>query len=326
MALLLVTGLAVVGAGFWLFEADLPAGVVDARYASAASRFMELPGGGRLHYRDQGNPAGPALVLVHGSNASLHTWEPWVAYLGDDFRLITLDLPGHGLTGRVPDDDYGSAAYVETVRFLTCSLSLEQFVLGGNSMGGGVAWRYALRYPETVRGLVLVDASGPPAWRIDGDDADGGDTPLAFRLLRQPLFRVVARYLDPGPLVAQGLRSSFADPGRVDQGMIARYRDLTLRSGTRTAILQRFAAGSDGADETPDLGMLEMPVLILWGAQDHLIPLEVGARFERVLPKTRLVVYPDAGHLPMEEVAERSAADVRGFMGSLPAGASASSG
>ncbi|MGV0033428.1 MAG: alpha/beta fold hydrolase [Candidatus Azotimanducaceae bacterium WSBS_2022_MAG_OTU7] len=67
-----------------------------------------------MHYRDEGNASGYPLVLVHGSNASLHTWEPWVSLLGDDYRIISLDLPGHGLTGGVPDGDYSSAAQVNT--------------------------------------------------------------------------------------------------------------------------------------------------------------------------------------------------------------------
>ena len=83
---------------FALQRPDTPYATLEATYANAESQFMDLPGGVRVHYRDEGNAAGPTLVLVHGFSASLHTWEPWVARLGGDYRIISLDLPGHGLT------------------------------------------------------------------------------------------------------------------------------------------------------------------------------------------------------------------------------------
>ena len=83
---------------FALQRPDTPYATLEATYANAESQFMDLPGGVRVHYRDEGNAAGPTLVLVHGFSASLHTWEPWVERLGGDYRIISFDLPGHGLT------------------------------------------------------------------------------------------------------------------------------------------------------------------------------------------------------------------------------------
>jgi len=306
-----ILGLLLIG-GMVVFERDLPVETVDPRYTTATSRFLPRADGGRIHYRDEGNPDGPAVVLIHGSNASLHTWEPWVALLGDTYRVISLDLPGHGLTGRVPDDDYSSAAYVATVAALADHLGIEQFVLGGNSMGGGVTWQFALAHPERVQALLLVNASGLWSWREAGPPRGSG-SPLAFRLLGQDWFRGVARYVDPKPLIGQGLRASFYDPERVDDAMVQRYSDLALREGSRVATLKRFGA-LRATGEEPDLGRLAQPTLILWGEHDRLIPPETGERFAAVLPDARLIVYPDAGHIPMEEVAERSAADVRAFL------------
>ncbi|MEQ8860404.1 MAG: alpha/beta hydrolase [Pseudomonadales bacterium] len=308
----LVAGL--IAAGFWLFEGDLPAAEVDARYSNGASAFLTTASGARIHYRDQGNRTGPPLVLVHGSNASLHTWEPWVAALGDRYRVVTLDLPGHGLTGRVPDDDYGSEAMVAAVHAVAEHLNLPGFVLGGNSMGGGVAWRYALAHPDRVRALVLVDASAPWSWRREAPVAGDGDTPLGFTLLRSEAFRAIARNLDPGYLVAQGLRAAYHDPGQVDDALIARYRDLTLRAGSREAILSRFGRAPDTTSDAVDLSVLTMPTLILWGRHDTLIGVEVGERFDAELPDSRLVIYEDLGHVPMEEAPTRTAADVRAFL------------
>ncbi|MFU8816150.1 MAG: alpha/beta fold hydrolase [Pseudomonadales bacterium] len=310
----IILGLLLIG-GVLVFEGDMPAGEVDARYASYASAFLARPDGGRVHYRDEGRRDGYPLVLLHGSNASLHTWEPWVALLGDEYRIVTLDLPGHGLTGRVPDDDYSTAAYIDTVVAVADHLGLEQFALGGNSMGGGVTWQFALAHPERVGAMLLVNATGLWSWREAGPPRGSG-TPMAFRLLGQDWFRGIARHLDSRYLVAQGLRASFHDPELVDDAMVRRYYELSMREGARAATLIRFGSfrGVAAAAE-PDLSVLSQPTLILWGEHDALIPPEVGERFVETLPDARLIVYPDAGHIPMEEVPERSADDVRAFLG-----------
>jgi pimeloyl-ACP methyl ester carboxylesterase len=319
IVLMTLLGALVVG-GFWLFEGDLPAAEVDARYSSPASQFLALPNGARVHYRDQGNPDAPAVVLLHGSNASLHTWEPWVSRLGEDWRLVTLDLPGHGLTGRVPDDDYSMDAFIETVDAVVDHLAIETFVLGGNSMGGGVTWQYTLKHPERVQGMILVDAVGLWSWREQTGPPRGEGSPIAFRLLGQSWFRGIARAIDPKPLVRQGLEASFFDPQKVDDAMVQRYYDLAMRSGSRAATLARFEGFRRAADAPkPDLSALTQPTLVMWGQHDALIPVAIGERFAEVLPHARLVVYTDAGHIPMEEVPDPSASDARAFLEELHA-------
>ncbi len=306
----------IVIAAFWLFEGDVPAAVVDARYTSVASQFLTTVDGARVHYRDEGNRSGTPVVLVHGANASLHTWQAWVALLGDEFRFITLDLPGHGLTGRVPNDDYSADAMAATVRAVAAAVGVERFVLGGNSIGGGVAWRYALERRDQVRALVLIDASGLWSWRVAAGPAEG-DTPIAFRLLAQPWFRAVARYLDPYYLVEQGLRATYNNAAVIDDTLIRRYYDLAMREGTRAATLKAFSGIRVADADEPDLSQLTQPTLVMWGAQDALIPVAIAHRFYELLPRAELVVYEDVGHVPMEEAAEQSAADLRRFLRAL---------
>ena len=146
------------------FEGDLPAAAVDAKYSSENSQFLTLANGTRVHYRDEGNPEGLPVVLIHGAMASLHTWEGWVTALGENYRLITLDLPAHGLTGAAPADaknPYGSEGFINAIHAVTQALDLRSFVIGGNSMGGGATWRYALAYPERVLAMILVNAVPP---------------------------------------------------------------------------------------------------------------------------------------------------------------------
>jgi hypothetical protein len=88
-----VVVLAVLAGAFWYFsDPDIPRSVLEAKYATPPSEFILLPDGARAHVRDQGNRNGPVLVLIHGSNASLFTWEPWVKRLGDTFRIVSMDM------------------------------------------------------------------------------------------------------------------------------------------------------------------------------------------------------------------------------------------
>ena len=316
--------LAVVAAIF-LFEGDLPASVVDAKYSNSESEFLIMENGSRVHYRDQGNASGLPVVLVHGAMASLHTWEPWVSILGQKYRIVTLDLPAHGLTGQVPSGEYGGDVFTQTIDAVANAAGLKDFVLGGNSMGGGATWRYALEHPERVSAMILVDSVAPRSWQSSSIniDEEGGtqyarEAPAAFALLQQEWFRAIARYLDPASLIGQGLRSAYNDSPVVDEQLIERYYELIMREGTRAAILSRTGSYGD-SDQLTDFSALTQPSLIMWGGQDAVIPVSVAPLFEKNMPNTVTVIYPDLGHIPMEENPALTAADVLKFLDSLQA-------
>ena len=302
------------------FEGDLPAAAVDAKYSSDSSQFLTLANGTRVHYRDEGNADGFPVVLIHGAMASLHTWEGWVAALSDDYRLISLDLPAHGLTGAAPvgaEDSYSSEGFTTAIHAVTESLGLTSFVLGGNSMGGGATWRYALAYPERVTALLLVNAVPPNRdWgKPPGADApktsEQKAAPIGFSLLGQSWFRAIARYFDPGLLIEQGLRSAYNDSPVVNEALVDRYYELMMREGTRGAILAR----TGGWNAPPvDLSRLAQPTLVMWGAMDSVIPVSVAYQFKAHLPNNCTIIYSDLGHIPMEEAPNRTAADVSEFL------------
>src|SRR5206468_1092598 len=149
-------------------------------------------------YRDEGS--GPLVVLVHGTSSSLHTWDGWAAALRDRWRVVRVDLPGFGLTGPSPARDYRIAAYVTFVdRFLERVAGGVPCALAGNSLGGNIAWEYALAHPSRVRALVLVDSAGYPL-------VLGGAAPLAFRVARWPVVADLLAGLDPRRLVEDGVR------------------------------------------------------------------------------------------------------------------------
>ena len=297
---------------FWGYAPDTDAASMEKKYGSATSRFVELKPGLRVHYRDEGKPNGRVVVLIHGSNASLHTWEPWVNKLGKDYRVVSLDLPGHGLTGVNPESVYDNASYVDVVDRLLVKLDIDKAVIAGNSMGGGVSWLYTLTHPEKVEALLLVDASGQPY-------AKSGNTPLGFRLMRMPVIKEAARFIAPRSIFESSVKTSMSVQSKIDDELIDRYWELNRYPGNREATMQRFASPKSMTPGTPEkLATIKVPVMILWGAKDNLIPVSSAKWFAQAMPQAKLIIYPNVGHIPMEEIPEKSAADVKIWLDDLP--------
>ncbi len=304
---LVIVAAVLVGLYWYASTPDIPRAALEAKYDAPSAEFVTLPDGARAHYRGRGATNAPPLLLLHGSNASFLTWEPWSKALSDNFHVVAVDLPGHGLTGAVPDGDYSQEGMAKFVAEFADKLGLAKFALAGNSMGGGVAARFAEEHPGRVTKLILVDAAGLPF-------TSGGDEPLAFRLARIPLLNRLLLHVTPRPIVVEGLNRAIVRKAVITDAMIDSYWDFARMEGTRQATLTRFALTEDTyvQDHT---AALRMPTLILWGEQDRLIPLSTAHDWARAVPRARLIVYPLTGHIPMEEVAGPSAADVRAFLG-----------
>ena len=199
---------------------DRSARDVEARHATPPSRFVDVDGL-RIHYRDRGK--GPAIVLVHGSGSSLFTWEGWAAALAGEHRVVSLDLPGHGLTGPDPRNRYNMEAMAEVVSRFATAVGLAHFSVAGNSLGGGVAWHLALAHPEQVDKLILVDALAYPQ-----------KPPLVMRLFGTPVIGRITRWVTPRFAVAKSLHDVYGEPSRVTDARIDDYYDLLLRAATAT--------------------------------------------------------------------------------------------
>jgi pimeloyl-ACP methyl ester carboxylesterase len=303
---LIVVVAALAGALYFLSDPDIPRAVLEARYGGPPSQFLTLADGARAHLRDEGPRAAPVLVLIHGSNASLYTWRPWVERLDRTFRVVTMDMPGHGLTGAIPSGDYSGKAMVEFVRDVADRLRLSRFAIAGNSMGGAIAARFAETYPRRVTQLILVDAGGLPS-------KQGDRIPLAFKLARLPVFNQVLLYITPRALVAEGLNDAIVRKSIISDAMIDQYWAFARMAGSRAATGERFREPADNFVEQ-HIGTIRMPTLILWGEEDHLIPVVTAREFAKDIPGSKLIVYPATGHIPQEEVADQSASDVNSFL------------
>ncbi|HXL99867.1 MAG TPA: alpha/beta hydrolase [Rhizomicrobium sp.] len=306
IGLLIVAVIALGGAFYYYSEPDIARDVLEAKYAAPPSQFVMLGDGARAHIRDRGPRDAPVLMLIHGSNASLFTWEPWASRLSDSFRVVSIDLPGHGLTGAVPNQDYSQEGMVWFVKEVADKLGLQSFAIAGNSMGGGVAARFAEEYPQRVNHLILVDAGGMAV-------AGGDKIPLAFQLARIPVVNRVMLYVTPRSLVTDGLNKAIVHKDIINDAMIDSYWDFARMEGTRQATLDRFSLDADDSVRA-HIAAITAPTLILWGAEDGLIPVAAAYAYQKAIPGAKLIVYPATGHIPQEEVADRSAADVRAFL------------
>jgi pimeloyl-ACP methyl ester carboxylesterase len=300
-ALLFLTAIAM-----WLSRApDWPVEALVARWAPPPSDFIDVKGQ-LVHLRDVGPRDDPEpLVLVHGTSASLHTWEGWIKELGAGRRMISFDLPGFGLTGPNATADNRGDTYARFVLDVMDQLKVQRFVIAGNSLGGEVAWRSALMAPQRVAKLILVDAAGP--------DFKSDSVPIGFMLARVPGLHRIVDWVLPRALVESSLRNVYGDPSRVDAALVDRYYQLALREGNRRALVQRLQQNQRGQD-AERLRELKLPTLILWGGRDRLLPLAVAHRFQQDIAGSELVVFDELGHVPQEEDAARSVAPLKAFL------------
>ena len=304
--------LAVLAVAFVLLRVpDTDSQAMWAKYGAAPSQKLALADGRTVHIRDEGPRDAPVIVLLHGSNADLHTWQPWVDRLKADYRVIRFDQRGHGLTGPAPDSDYRVDAFVADVDAVADRLELERFVLAGNSMGGGIAMAYAMQHPERLAGLVLVDAGGADIQRK-------GSGNLLFTLAAIPVVNTLMAQITPRSLVERSFSQSVANQAIVTPAVIDRYWELARYPGNREATLARFAQ-----PRTPftaqQVSAVQVPTLVMWGKEDSLIPYAAAGWYMDHLPNATLVAYDGIGHVPMEEAPDRSAADLRAFMQRLAA-------
>lgn len=306
MGLLLVLGLALTVLVGLSWAPDRPVEELAQRWAKPPSEFVRVQGM-NVHYRDEGPRDGPTpLVLLHGTSASLHTWNGWTEALQDDRRVVRFDLPGFGLTGPFPGDDYSVERYVDFIVAMLDELELDRVVLGGNSFGGQLAWETALAAPQRVEKLVLVDAGGYPL--------DPEDMPIGFKVAQMPGMEPVMAHLLPRAMIESSVRDVYGDPDQVTEALVDRYYELTLREGNRRALIRRFQAMNSQDPGASRIANIDIPTLIIWGDKDRLIPPESAERFAADIDNSILVRFESLGHVPQEESPNRTAGAVRQFL------------
>jgi pimeloyl-ACP methyl ester carboxylesterase len=271
-------------------------------YADDHSSFYKWKGID-VHFKDEGG--GIPIIFLHGTSSSLHTWDKLTSYLKNDGRIIRMDLPGFGLTGPHPEKDYSLNAYIQFLDAFTKYIGVSQFIIAGNSWGGLLAWYYASQHQQKVAGLILIDAAGYRMSKI----------PKRFLACRYILGRWILRHTMSRWFIKNGLKDVFSISGLIDNSMVTRYMDLTLRAGNRQAFLDFIRKR-----ERPDLKLLQRihsSTLILWGRLDNMYGVEQAFAFQENLSNAIVAIVENAGHVPMEEAPDVCARHIREFIDML---------
>jgi pimeloyl-ACP methyl ester carboxylesterase len=259
----------------------------------------------QVHYRVEG-PASDTLpiVLIHGTSASLHTWDSLTLLLKDKKKIIRFDLPAFGLTGPNKENTYNAEVYNIFVDSVLEKLKVTSCIVAGNSLGGSIAWHYALYNIKRVQQLILLDASGYPKKNEKGS--------IGFKIASMPVINNLLLWVTPKFLVKKSLEGVFVDKTKINEESIDRYHDLLLREGNRKAALSIFKAGFKPNPEP--IKTIQIPTLIIWGDQDQLINVSNAYLFNKDIMGSKLVVLQNVGHAPMEETPSKVAAAICAFL------------
>jgi pimeloyl-ACP methyl ester carboxylesterase len=286
---------------WWLWTPDKPRSELESKYLSAAGDML-LVADWRLHVRVTGPEDAPAVLLLHGFGASLHTWDGWAEGLSASHRVIRVDLPGSGLSEPDPAGNYTDARSIQMLVALLDELEVDRASVVGHSIGGRIAWTFAAVHPERIDRLVLVAPDGFASPGFEYGQA--AEVPAALGLMR---------YMLPKALLRMNLQPAYGNPEFLTDALTTRYHDLMLAPGARDAMFQRLQQ-TTLTDPVPVLAGIRAPALLLWGEADAMIPFANARDYQQALPGSRLVSFAGVGHLPQEEAAEASLQAVQAFL------------
>jgi len=289
--------------GWWVYSNwhdDIPMSDLMARYTYPDSKFVQVDDM-QVHIRITGK--GEPMLLLHDANSSLNTWAAWTTTLSQKYQVISVDLPGFGLTGPHPRSSYSTFMYVDFLQHLVTTLNLKKFHLVGNGLGAQISWFYAAENPDKLNSLVLLDAPG----------FEGKSTSWVAIMARTPVLNRVVWTITPKSFVGLMLEDVYADDALITPALIDRHFDLLLRPGNRKAFTDR-AQVSENKPPVDIIEKITVPTLILWGAEDARISPEFAYEFHRRIRGALLKIYQNTGHWPQEENPELTAKDVMAFL------------
>jgi len=273
---------------------------LEQKYFLNSDKFI-MVNGTRVRVREEGPKDGPPLVLIHGFTASLETWDGWASRLNSKYRIFRYDLLGHGLTGPDEMKRYSPAERAKFLLDLLDALKLDRVSLAGNSLGGLIAWKFAVSNPQRVENLILVSSG---AYSINGVK----DKPL-------PVPGALVAYFKQPPEMAVKFSFGrlFSDPAKVTNERLGLYWQMMRRQGNGQAFIDHIEEFTL-PDPSDELKKITAPTLILWGKKDNIIPVEQAGWLHKNIPHSRLITHDDLGHMPHEEAPERTASQILEFL------------
>jgi len=271
-----------------LWTPDLDRATLERPYLQSPGDMVQVLDQ-RLHVRESGPQDAPAVLLIHGFGASLHTWEPWAQTLSHQLRVLRLDLPGSGLSPPDTGNDYSDTRSIALINALLDARGLQKVSLLGHSIGGRIAWTFAATDPQRVDKLVLLapDGFASPGFEY-GKPAQ---VPAAMGLMR---------WIAPRWLLRMNLSPGYFQPDALSEENLSRYHDLMRAPGARAAMLARLEQ-TTLLEPQPLLQQIQAPTLLVWGREDAMIPFANAADYQRDIADNRLLALEKMGHLAMEE-------------------------
>ena len=285
-------------------NSDIPVAELKVKYQKANSEFIDIDGVS-VHYIMEGRMDDSLpIVFIHGTSASLHTWDTLSNLLKTNKKIIRLDLPAFGLTGPNRLNQYNFNFYNQFLDEFLLKLNVTQCIVAGNSLGGSIAWNYAIASPEKVKQLILLDASGYPK-----KDEKGS---LGFKLAGIPVLNQALKHISPISLIRKSLEDAFYNKSLVTEKMVQQYHDMLLREGNRGAVLELFQHPMKA--DPAKIKLITQPTLIIWGKEDQLISYKNAALFKQDIQNSQILVLDKVGHIPMEEAPNQVAAAILEFI------------
>jgi len=288
----------------WLGMTNIPIDDLKRTYATPYDKYFDYKGM-QVRYRDEG--AGPAVVLLHGVCASLETWDGWVPYMKDQYRVIRPDIPGFGLTGPAPEKSlYTRDNAIDFLDAFLKDLNISICAMVGNSLGGYLTWNYALDHPDKVSKIILIDSVGY-----------NQKFPWLISFASNPFIGPIARRMMPRFFFDAATRQVYGDKSKLTPEVQRRYFEHAMREGNKGAYVDVFKE-LKRRNQSPELPKripdIKTPVLIMWGTKDNWIPYTEMDKWKKDLPAAMFITYPGAGHIPMEEIPEISVKDALAFL------------
>jgi len=284
------------------YPSDISKESIEAKYLLESSDFIEIDGV-NIHFAIDGS--GPDLLLLHANYANLIDWNPWVNLLKDHYRVIRIDIPGHGLTAADPSNDYSMQRTIFLLEGFLNAFEVQKLSIAGASLGGTIGLHYTRRNPEKVENLILV-SPGALNPRIRGRN-EPVKLPKAFEIIA---------YFTPRLITESLLRGGFGDPENVTEELIDRWYDLLLREGQRDAQIARVNQYVSG-DIDQVLSEVRAPALIMWGKKNNVVPVDLAYEMKDMMKNSlriEMIIYESGGHQLVQELGIQTGKDALEYL------------
>ena len=284
------------------YPSDISKESIEAKYLLESSDFIEIDGV-NIHFAIDGT--GPDLLLLHANYANLIDWNPWVDQLKKHFRVIRIDIPGHGLTEADPSNDYSMQRTVFLLENFLNELEIDTLSIAGASLGGTTSLHYASQNPEKIDNLILV-SPGALNPRVRGR-SEPVTLPKPFEIIAHITPKIVTESL---------LKGGFGDPNNVTDELVVRWHDLLLREGQRDAQIARVNQYVSGnIDEV--LSKIRSPTLIMWGKKNNVVPVDLAYEMKDMMKNSsriEMIIYETGGHQLVQELGLQTGEDALKYL------------